>query len=48
MHKLIVFICLQIQPEKVKSVSYDVMMYELHDSPKINEIVIYAFVLHMI
>ena len=34
MHKLIIFVCLWIQPEKVKSVSCDVMIYEFHDSLK--------------
>ena len=48
MHKLIVFVCLRIQPEKVKSVSCDVMMYELHDDLKINENVICVSVMHML
>ena len=48
LYKLIVFVFLQTQPGKVKSVSCVVMMYELHDALKINEIVVYAFVLHML
>ena len=48
LYRLIVFVFLRTQPGKVKSVSCDVMMYELHDALKINEIVIYAFVLHML